>query len=271
MRAGQVGTKLSEDLAPGRYRLAEALIGLYQRLPEMTLERAAALFADRGYGRTTAGELSRYLNGKRVPPWSFVSLLQDLAAELATPSDGLSKVELRKLHGDAERSRGAEGALCQACPSLLQERDHLRAEVERLEGLQAGSEENEEVPVAAETATGSEFSPLPVAQGEGDRQRSANEVAAARELADRAAQLDGDGDLVAVAALLQEVSEVLSPLESAAALVLLRQRQKDQLAENLIQIYVRGQADRDVIKVALELHEYGHPHDAGMVLRAAAR
>ncbi|MGO4755939.1 hypothetical protein AB4212_46340, partial [Streptomyces sp. 2MCAF27] len=65
-------------------------------------------------------------------------------------------------------------------------------------------------------------------------------------------------------------SEVLTPLESAASLVLLRKQHRDRLADTLITIYGRDHPKRDVIRAALQLHEYGMADDAGAMLRAAA-
>jgi hypothetical protein len=53
--------------------------------------------------------------------------------------------------------------------------------------------------------------------------------------------------------------------------VMLRQQRQDHLADNLIHIYGRDQEDRDVMHVAMELHDQGAISDAGAVLRAALR
>ncbi|MFF7992403.1 hypothetical protein ACFZDG_21740 [Kitasatospora xanthocidica] len=246
--------------------MAKALVVLYDDLRLPSLEQAVILLAERDYGKKDSSELSRYFNGRRLPPRAFAVLLHDLATEACqlagAPPPRISRSELLQLHSDAEPT------LCKSCPGLRRERDGLWAEVEWLRELKSPPQAGLE---AAKAVTGTAATQLPVPSMEGDRQLKADTVVAARELADRAEALNGEGDLVGVAALFQEVSEVLSPVESAAALVLLRQRQQDQLAENLIRIYVRDQLDRDVMKAALELHEYGYPDDAGAVLRAAAQ
>ncbi|MGW2255440.1 hypothetical protein ACWCXH_35480 [Kitasatospora sp. NPDC001660] len=237
---------------------------MHRHLPVETLADTADLLARHQYGKKHTSELSRYFNGQRVPPWTFVRWLYRLArtmvgAEVITVGED----ELRRLHNQAEST------LCRVCPQLRseraelrQERDNLRAEVDRLRDQEAGS-------LALKEAEPRQAAPLPVPAAQGDRQRSAHEVLVALEFTDRAEQLADEGDLVSVAGLFQQVSEVLSPVESAAALVLLRQRQQDHLAENLIQIYARDQPDGAVIQAALALHDYGYPGDAGMVLRVA--
>jgi hypothetical protein len=51
--------------------------------------------------------------------------------------------------------------------------------------------------------------------------------------------------------------------------LLLRQRQHDELADNLIHVYGRDQGDQDVLRVVLALHQQGAFDDAGAILHAA--
>ncbi|GEK03802.1 hypothetical protein TNCT1_60780 [Streptomyces sp. 1-11] len=69
--------------------------------------------------------------------------------------------------------------------------------------------------------------------------------------------------------LLRRSTEVLNPLETAEVLLLLRHRQHDELADNLIHVYGRDQGDQDVLHVALSLHEQGSFTDVGAILHAA--
>ncbi|MFF9000167.1 helix-turn-helix domain-containing protein [Streptomyces achromogenes] len=111
---------------------------------------------------------------------------------------------------------------------------------------------------------------LPVPRRPGDRQLSARDVSAARQLVAQAEQLDGSGrEDLAFTLLRQGTTELLTPAETALVVVELRCRERDRLADDLIHVYGRDQENQDVMAVALELHEKGAPDDAGAVLRAA--
>ncbi|WP_461075966.1 hypothetical protein [Streptomyces deserti] len=96
-----------------------------------------------------------------------------------------------------------------------------------------------------------------------------NDVAAARQLANRVGRLHRGGKRDEAFALLRQTTEALSPRETATLLLLLRQQQADQLADNWIHIYGRDQYAQDILHAALTLHEHGAFDDAGALLRAA--
>ncbi|GGU87755.1 hypothetical protein GCM10010275_24770 [Streptomyces litmocidini] len=265
MAAGLVGTKAGENLPPGRRNLARHLAALYEHLGTQTLRHAADHLAARGYKKDPS-EISRYLNGERLPPASFVAALYDAAAAMLADS-GHESVSMTKEHVH-EVHAAAEPRLCRSCAKLRRRIRKLQADVKRLHALRAGLQAGLET--AQSTGPG-EPAPLPVPPSDGDRQQTAQDVAAARQVASRAGQLQEEGAQGEALSYLQQTSEVLTPVESAAALVLLRRQRQDQLAETLIQMYGRDQADRDVLRVALELHRYGQMDDVGAILRAAAR
>ncbi|PVC70661.1 hypothetical protein DBP18_20040 [Streptomyces sp. CS081A] len=93
-------------------------------------------------------------------------------------------------------------------------------------------------------------------------------MAAAQQLATTAASLRVSGQIGHAVALIQDTSASLSPLESAAAIALLRGGQ-DDLADTAIGINGRSRAEGDVMRIAVELHALGLPDDAGAILRAA--
>ncbi|MFE9737992.1 hypothetical protein [Streptomyces sp. NPDC006477] len=93
-------------------------------------------------------------------------------------------------------------------------------------------------------------------------------MAAAQQLAATTAALRGSGQIGHAVALIQDTSASLSPLESAAAIALLRDGQ-DDLADTVIGINGRSRAEGDVMRIAVELHALGLPDDAGAILRAA--
>ncbi|MFE5580154.1 hypothetical protein [Kitasatospora sp. NPDC056531] len=293
MRAGQIGTRIDPSLPPGRRQLAKALVAVYGRLGTSTLAEATELLASHGY-KKHASEISRYLNGVHVPPRGFVERLYDVAAERASNTRfRLAKQELLALHASAEST------LCKACPKVGRENDDLRSAMaglkqtngellERIDFLQLKGDQHQAENLelrdrveqldeeragleAALAATRDRSAPLPVPSLAGDRQRSASDVLAAQQLVRQAEEVHRLGEDSAVLSLLGEASQVLTPLESAAALVLLRQQRRNQLAETLLGIYGRDQPEKHVIRAALELHDYGMAADAGALLRASVR
>ncbi|MFF7096617.1 hypothetical protein ACFY9A_30125 [Streptomyces rubradiris] len=139
----------------------------------------------------------------------------------------------------------------------------LKAELAEKLAIKAGPRERL-------TAAQSAGAQLPVPRRPGDRQLSARDVSAARQLVAQAEELDGSGrEDLAFTLLRQSTTELLTPAETALVVVELRYRERDRLADDLIHVYGRDQENQDVMAVALELHEKGAPDDAGAVLRAA--
>ncbi|MFC7920709.1 hypothetical protein [Streptomyces cinereoruber] len=250
------------DLPPGRKALAEAIAALYEHLAVRTLAEAAALLED-GW-RKDPSEISRYRNGRRKPPIGFVIALHKLAAERAAPDAVLlSPAELRALHA------AAEATFCQNCGPALRENQRLRRENSRLLACQPSTGSPQ--PASAEGSNPAALTrrtPLPVPRETGDRQRKARDVVAAQQLAASTVSLRKSGKIGHAVALIQDTSTSLSPLESAAAIALLRGGQ-DDLADTAIGINGRSRAEWDVMRIAVELHALGLPDDADAILRAA--
>ncbi|MEV6245444.1 hypothetical protein AB0M38_04460 [Streptomyces sp. NPDC051742] len=93
-------------------------------------------------------------------------------------------------------------------------------------------------------------------------------MTAAQQLATSTSTLHGSGQIGHAVALIQDTAASLSPLESAAAIALLRDGQ-DDLADTVIAINGRSRAEEDVMRIAVELHALGLADDAGAILRAA--
>ncbi|MFF5189451.1 hypothetical protein ACFY30_37770 [Streptomyces sp. NPDC000345] len=168
----------------------------------------------------------------------------------------------REREREEERGGGEDSAGLAAAKS---EASALRASVEGLKASEAGLQ----VRLAMAKAS---RPPLPVPLQRGDRQRSEQERAVARQLAAHAAELDGAGKQDSALTLLRQgTTELLNPSETALVMVELRQQERDHLADNLIHVYGRDQGDRQVMEVALELHAEGAVADAGAILRAALR
>ncbi|MDX2708455.1 hypothetical protein PV350_37240 [Streptomyces sp. PA03-6a] len=216
--------------------------------------------------------ISRYEKGERVPDDDFVTLLYEAAAEKAGKSLGFGKADLLALCAKA-RSR-----MCSSCATsgravkamrgamrqLRRENQRLRADNDELRSdARAG--------LAEKSANRRGAASLPVPHVDGDRQRWDRDVAAARSLVESVQRLHARRDQVAVVTVMRRTGEVLTPAESATALVLLRELSEDQLADNLLHIYGREQPERDVIEAALALHEHGYDRDAGALLKAATR
>ncbi|WP_190024807.1 hypothetical protein [Streptomyces hiroshimensis] len=258
MQAGRVGTRISKDLPPGRRRLAETLVALYRHMNPASLGTAAKELESRGYKKDPS-EISRYLNGVRLPTEAFVLRLYEAAvARAGTAAVGMTRQQLHAIHA------AAEPRLCSTCPRLKRENNELRRSLKQVSDREAGLE-------AALAAARERASFLPVPSPEGDRQELARDVAAANHVAQRTGDLHRKGKRSAALALLRETTRILTPAESAAALVLLRRQQHKQLAETLILTYGRDQPHDAVIRTAVKLHDYGLPDDAGALLRAAMK
>ncbi|NUK18383.1 hypothetical protein [Streptomyces lunaelactis] len=258
MAKGRTSGQICADLPPGRRALAAVLTELYRHLAVATLDDAAELLASRGWGKDPS-EISRYRKGRRKPPFGFVELLHSLAVERAgREAVELTVGKLREIH------TAAEPRICRTCTPIRRENARLRSENSRLLASQADQ------PFPANSDMGASTPLLPVPFEGGDRQRSARDVAAARQLAATAVGFHGSGQTSHAVSWLQDASTALTPLESAASIALLRQEQT-QLADTAISIHGRRRTETDVIRIALELHEYGLPDDAGALLRAAIR
>ncbi|WP_165986235.1 hypothetical protein [Streptomyces sp. YIM 98790] len=271
MRTGQVGTRISNDLPPGRFALAVALKGLYGHLEPVSLEQAADRIAAKRSGTPThKSALSRYLNGKVLPPADFIQALYSLAIEQSGESAvGVSLGEVLRLRQQAEWRR------CKTCPKVQRENEGLRREVGVLRQIRAGLTGSDAagnrarqpaVAVARRTPRA-----LPVPPGSGDRQLTSSYNIAVRQMARHAAELSRQGQSYEVISLMRESAAVLTPLESAAAIALLRRLEQADLADAMLMMYGREQPEKRVIITASALCEAGHVDDAGTLLKAAAR
>jgi hypothetical protein len=257
MQAGQVGTKLRTDLPPGRHRLARALVKLYKLAGARTLSDAVHLFSVHGY-TVRASDISRYLNGDRVPNLRFAELLYELAASgHSLDALGLTRAQLVGIHSGAELTR------CRNCTHVQRENRTLASANKQLKQKEAGL-------LAQLASARRRETPLPVPSQRGDRQRRKSDVAGARSMARQAASLEEGGRSEAALAVLLDTAGSLTPLESAASVSLLRGKKHDQLADTMLRVIGRERPNSDIIQVALQLHEQGMAGDAATVLRAAA-
>ncbi|MFD7536388.1 hypothetical protein [Streptomyces sp. NPDC059819] len=266
MRAGQVGTKIDPALPQGRQHLARTLGALHAQTGARTLNEIVSLLDARGYPTNTSA-VSRYLNGGRVPPLRLVTVMYDLALAAAGSEAGvgLTKDEAVTAH------ELAEPTLCSTCSTLRNDNEALRSENSglheenhRLRAAEAGLQE------ALATARRRSVS-LPVPLKAGDRQRLASDVAGATKIASAAARFQQKGQVDAALAVLMDTAGRLTPLEAAVSLAALRSQQQPQLADSLGQMYAREHSEREVIQVALELHQRGMLDDVTSILRAAVR
>ncbi|WP_282695557.1 hypothetical protein [Streptomyces sp. CC208A] len=254
--------RTGSDVPPGRQALAKAVCVLYGRLAVKNLAEAAELLESRGWKKDPS-EISRYRNGRRKPPLGFLEQLHGLATE-RTELGAVwpTLAELKELHA------AAEATLCRNCHEVRQENQLLREENSRLLAHTVLGPRPEPLGSSGSILAGSiPSTALPVPRTPGDRQSSARDVAAARQLATSASRLHGNGQTGHAVALLQDVARALTPLESAASIVLLRDEQND-LAETAIGIHSRSRADKDIMQIAVELHSFGLPEEADALLRA---
>lgn len=301
---------LSEDVLPDKRQLALALQNICRHLavatPEgVTLARPTQAQAAK-YLHVSETTLTRYLKGERIPPNEQASRIYDIACRDAGGSQalGITRAGLLELRGRAEqercancsRSREAVRAAGQKLRTLQETYDELQETHEKL--AQSAAEQGRELrelrqhaaglkqeiqrvkaaqpipaskagprkfPVAARLAT-----LLPVPRRLGDRQQSTNEALAARAVGRRAEELLHGGRPDTTLALLRHTAEAYSPVEVALMIGLLRTREQDELADNLVHIYARDRADQDVMRAALVLHEQQAVADAEALLRTAA-
>lgn len=256
VHAGNIGTKIRKDLPPKRRELAEALVQLYRHMGARNLNEAARMIAAKGYAKDPS-EISRYLNGDRLPSEGFITCFFKAAAAAGGGRPPVAQEDLVGLHADAEPFRR-----CRNCADLGRANDRLHEENTRLLRNLAGLERR--LAHARRQAT-----LLPVPLPRGDRQQRASDIAAALNVSQAAAAMGSRTGQSAALALLHEATEVLSPAERAASVVLMRERSQNEYADTLILICGRNQPESDVMRVALDLYEHGLPDDAGAVLRAA--
>ncbi|MER6143732.1 hypothetical protein ABT174_27420 [Streptomyces sparsogenes] len=257
--------KVSEEAPPGRRALAQVVNQLLEHLGATTLQEAAELITERGYP-THKSRLSRYRSGRNRPPEGFLVTLHAVAVERAGGEEaiGISK------HDALEVLAAAETKACAVCPTLYRRIRHVRKRNRRLlrdnrRLLEARAGLEGELADLRKNMT-----PLPVPPQRGDRQRIAQDVAAARQFAVMTAKVDETTEPEVALAVLRQTAEVLTPLESAASVALLREEGRHELADTLITLYGRDHPHKEVILAALQLHEYGMAYDAGAMLRAAA-
>lgn len=294
-RAAWTDKEFNSSVRPHMRNLAEALQLLCRHLlPDEEDRRAGKRLTQAKAARrihSCESSLSRFLSGQTLPDLAIVKALYQEACRDAGGEHlvGITLGKLSLLHKEAEAERHRRGdedlaakldtlteqlreaeseraALRQEVAelrSLRAEVTFLRAAVEELKAVKAGSQ--------ARSAVRTPSHPLPVPRRRGDRQRMRKDVAAVRNLAEQARKLDAEGRSGAALTLLRRSAEVLTPLETAGVLLLLRQQQHHELADNLIHIYGRDQPDQDILRVALALHQQGSPSDAGAILQAALK
>lgn len=252
-------TAIRADLSPEMRRFAEEVRRLTAHLDGPSLRAAAKAVP------LDPSVLSRAVTAKRVPSWDALLSLHRAAEERAQAT-GESCIAVADFRDVVIAARAAQEACArQSCVDL---RDAYRRTlpVQRpQDGGEAGSQEE----AAAAGRSAAPASPVP--SPEGDRQRSAFHVPAARELADRAADLAKSDirDGMAALALIRHSSEAMTPPETAAAAVLLR-KEDPHLTESFLAMVARDSSATDVIKVASALHDYGLIKEAGAVLHIAA-
>ncbi|MFI9586933.1 hypothetical protein ACIHCQ_35070 [Streptomyces sp. NPDC052236] len=157
---------LGEDLSPEAAELARELRVLHSALGISVRRYASRCYVD-------AGAVSRFLSGKRVPPWPFVmGLLTEVAEHRGEPATPETIAHLRRLHRKAITASSATGrvrelqhlleetdaqvrqyqAREQSTAELLQDRQHrlqqLRLQLRAVEGARAVDREEQETVLA---------------------------------------------------------------------------------------------------------------------------
>lgn len=295
--------ELDEDVLPDRRQFATALQEVCRHLVVTTPDGVTPTRPTQAqaaeYLHVSETTLTRYLQGERIPPEKGAARIYDTACRDAGGSQnvGITRDELLELrkraeqercancsrHRDAARAAGQKLRALQATHEQLErsaaERDRelrklrqhaavLKQEAQQVKAAQpipASDAGPQKFPVAARPAT-----LLPVPRRQGDRQQSESEALAARTADRRAEELLHGGRPDSTLALLRHTAEAYSPLEVALLVRVLRTREQDELAANLMHIYARDRTDQDVVRAALILHEQQAVADAEALLRTAA-
>jgi hypothetical protein len=201
-----------------------------------------------------------------------VSLRGEAAALRQQASDSVD--ELNNIQAELGTVKGEAAALREEAAALKHEVRTLKAEVQTLKAreghsLKATARRAIRAGQRSRLAARADAALLPVPPRRGDRQQSNPEKRAALTVARQAEALQNGGRQDGALALLRHSAEVLSPVETAALVCVLREGQLDELAGTLIYIYGRDNPDPHVMRAAAQLHQHGAPADAAALLRAA--
>ncbi|MGW7569298.1 hypothetical protein ACWGJV_23855 [Streptomyces tendae] len=295
--------KLNEEVLPDRRLLAAALQEVCHHLVVRDGEGQAPTHPTQAqaaaYLHVSETTLTRYLQGRRVPPEKGAAAIFDTACKDAGGSQniGITKERFLELRLRAERER---------CANCSRHRDAARAAGQKLRALQdtndqlerSMTERSREVRKlrqhaaslkqearhqgAAQPTPIREAGPhrvraatrpasvLPVPRRQGDRQQSKIGSLAARNVGRRAEELLHGGRPDSTLALLRHTAEACTPTEIALLVALLRIQGQDEITDNLVHIYARDRDDQDVMQAALVLLEQRAAADAEALLRTAA-
>ncbi|MFG3161418.1 hypothetical protein ACGFY8_16215 [Streptomyces sp. NPDC048232] len=295
--------EVDESVPPDRRRLAAALQSICRHLTVTAPHGAVVTHPTQAqaaeYLHVSETALTRYLQGRRIPPAGVAALIFDIACQDAGSSHIIrtTKDELLELRARAEQER---------CSNCSRHRDAARVAGQKLRALQESHERLERSAVErareltelrqrtaalkqeTQRARASDPTPvgeagprtvqgaaraatlLPVPPRRGDRQQSKSETLAARNVGHRAEELLRGGRPDSTLALLRHTAEAYTPVEVALLVALLRTWEQDTLADNLVHIYARDRNDQDVVRAALMLHEQQAVTDAEALLRTAA-
>ncbi|MFD7509716.1 hypothetical protein ACFV5N_10280 [Streptomyces sp. NPDC059853] len=265
-----MGSKIGKDVPPGRRKLAGVLRVLYGHLGAASLTDAGELFSEWGHAKDP-GQISRYLNGKTLPPEGFVRLLFDLAVQRSGVAQvGLGWADVQEAYAAAERT------LCRRCVRLQEEIRILKAAAEQGGSSEPDADAEERTEVSGSGVASSDATPLPVPRTGWDRQPGSRDASAAHVVASglvaRAGALGGQGNLSVLLELFQGAAGLLTPEECAAAIAAFHRQptaDSSQFAETLLRIYGRERPAEDVMAASLELlEEHRLPADAGALLKA---
>ncbi|MBH1934544.1 hypothetical protein I5Q34_09630 [Streptomyces sp. AV19] len=271
------GVRIKDGLPTGRRALAEALRELHglMKPPRGSVRQLAERLREEAAYTLNPSTLHRYLSGRYLPPKHFIEKLHALAQH----DSGDSATGFRPLSHFTQLHQAAEPTLCGSCAKLRRDVRVLKEEVRTLRKGKCAQHSTKAPPalgsqagLAAPSSAAADWAThLPVPLQAWDRQQqAASDIAAATQLATKTLDLLKKGEPDEIVVLLRGAAEVLTPLERAASLALLRQQHR-LLADSFIGFCGRGQSSDLVMKFALQLHDYGMPDDASAVLRAALK
>lgn len=268
------GSAPTQLQAAGRLHVSDTSLSRFlsaRYLPDIAIVRAlhAAVNTDVGRaekaGITLAGLKELHSAAAAEQCGSCVKLRGEVAASRQQASE--STIELSNIQAELSAAQKEAAVLREGAAVLEREVQALKAR--EMRALKTTTRRAIRAGQRSPLATRRDAALLPVPPRRGDRQQSNPAKRAALHVARQAEALQSGGRQDGALALLRHSAEVLSPVETAALVNVLRESQLDELAGTLIHIYGRDNPDPDVMRAAAELHQHGAPADAAALLQAA--
>ncbi|MGY5127864.1 hypothetical protein [Streptomyces nigrescens] len=272
---------LPSCLSPEAKRLAETLRLLREGLGSSlgSLREITEKITEDCHGKhISKSSVSRFFSGQKMPPTWFLSWLHDKSRHGGGGS-GPGAVTLENLF--AMRHRAKNPTSCKGCNERIHQLSRLEADLFTARNQKLGADlrlaEYRDTLVRLKSEAGghersADSGPtahLPVPPPRRDRQGKKNIPDSSLNLADRLAELTSGQQHDNVRQLLHDAPTVLTPVESATAVALLRGREVHGPAQDLIQVYSQGRSSDEALRFVKGLLDRNLVADARAALHLA--